>query len=172
MEDFKDIIKIEYENLSKTLNGVLENNKEYEVAIVEDSDERILEVFNKNNKKILTTKYEILGSFNKKLNIYCWGCDSLVKNKELTNLSKEIKNYSKTLKKLIINKQFKDEEYMERLYYYLTNSMFYIENENLSDLIKISIYISNTKGVVIQENIDSFNNKINIIYLVTDIISY
>lgn len=170
---FEDVIKIESNKLAKSLNSVLNDYPNYTIGIVNDSNkDSFIDVYGTTKKKILTVKYEVLGMYDSQMEIFSWACDHKISDKGIVGLSKEVKKYSKKLKKHIIKKEFDDTEYMERLYYYLSNSMFFLEFSNLSDIMKISIFVTKCKGVLKQDNNDTSNSKNTIFYLVTDIISY
>lgn len=168
---FEDIVKIESNNLSQSLNNILKDHSNYSINIVNDSHKySYIDVFGINSKKILTVKYEILGTYDATSGIFNWACDQMISNKEITTLSKQIKKYSKDLKKMIIKNKYNDTNYLEKIYYYLSNTIFFLESVNLIDIIKISIFVTKCKGVI--KNNNSSNNKITTLYLVTDIISY
>lgn len=173
---FEDIVKNEYNELTKSINDILKDHINYSVQIVSDphTDNKILDVFvmlqNGINKKILSVKYEILGTYDTQTEIFCWGCDQLLVDKNLTNLSKSIKKYSEKIKKIIIKHQFKDSIFMERIYYYLTNNLFLVKPSNLQDILQIAIFVTHTKGIL--KSLTGTNNKIITFYLITDIISY
>lgn len=168
--NFEDIIKNEYRELTKSLADVLKNNTNYIIEIVINPNDNIMDIFDDNNKKILTIQYEVLGTYSNNLGIFSWACDNIVGNKEIIELSKNTKKYSKNLKKLIIENNFEDVKFLERLYYYLSNNMFFIDNKNINDIITISVFVTKTLGVVKSNN--TSNKNITTFYLVTDIMSY
>lgn len=159
---FEDIIKNESEKISKSLNNILNENDNYQIKIVDE----VIDIYGEN-KKILTIKYELLGSYDTKSEIFNWAHNYYIVDKELLFLSKEVKKYSSKLRKYIINQKCEDNEYMERLYYYLSNSVFILQENKLLDIINMSIYITKCKGVIKNKN----GNMIQL-YFVKDIISY
>lgn len=170
---FEDIINSEYKTIAKSLNNVISNNQDYTIIMSDDSTvDNFLDVFGKNDKKVLTVKYEVLGTYDEQLNIFSWGCDNIIADKDMTKLAKLTKKYSKNIKILIVKKEFKDQKYLERMYYYLTNNMFFLESINLNDIIKLAVFITKTNGVIKKNTTSAIGNKIISLFFVTDIISY
>ncbi len=170
--NFEDIIKNEYNNLTKSLENIIKDHPKYTINIVDDLNDNIMDIFGNSKKKVLTVKYEVLGTYNITLGIFIWACDNVIGDKEISELSKTTKKYSKNLKKLIIDKKFKDISYIERLYYYLSNSMFFVDPINLNDITKLSTFVTNTNGIIKQNSSNALNHEIITMYYVTDIISY
>jgi hypothetical protein len=162
--NFKDIINNKSEILTKPIENILKKNNEYIIQIVND----IINVFNNKNKKILSCTFHNLGSYDKKVNLFTWSCDKFINNKEYSISSECIKKYSKKIKKYIINQKYNDYEYLEKMYYYLSNSIFYINPINIEDLLKISIFITKHKGILYNEN----NYNVVNYYIILDILSY
>lgn len=171
---FENIITNKSTTLSQSLNTVLKDHINYTIGIVDGSNvDNIIDIYGSNKKKILTIKYEVLGTYDGTFGIFSWACDHVILNKEVCLLSKNVKKYSKTLKKAIVSENNHDHNqtnsnYMEKIYYYLSNSMFFLDPQNLVDIIKISIFVTESKGIV-QE---IAQNKITTLYFVRDIISY
>ena len=161
---FKDIINNESEILIKSVENILNNNdNNYSIIFVND----IIDVINDKNKNILSCNYHNLGSFNKKMNLFTWSCDKFINNKEYSLSSEYIKKYSKKIKKYIINQKYDDYEYLEKMYYYLSNSIFIVDKINIEDILKISIFITKHKGILKKEI-----NDVITYYIILDILSY
>lgn len=158
------------ESLTKTINDVLPKNTDYILDFDnEQIGNKIINVFDKNNKKILSVNYELLGTYDPRTKIFNWGCNKNIVDKQYTKLSKVIKSKSKKIKKYIITKKYEDVIYLETLYYYLTNKIFFVND--ITKLIKYCIYASKTKGILM--SIDTqLNGEIHKCYLITDIISF
>ena len=155
--------------LTKTITEILPNNKEYSLDFDNENDERIIDVFDKDKRKIMSVNYEILGTYDFSSKIFNWGCNKNIVDKKLTKMSKNIKSESKTIKKYIVEKKYTDVAYLESIYYYLTNPLFFVDD--ISYLIKFSIYASECKGVLI--SMDTYKGvNIQTCYLITDIISF
>lgn len=112
-----------------------------------------------NNKKIINAEYEHLGVYDTTTHIFSWGWNLfLIDKTKIENILK-IKNFSKTLKKYILKKQYADVEYMERLLYYITHNMFFIEQDNLKDIFMLSTFITKNiyvYGTRVDKNIIEF----------------
>ena len=126
----------------------------------------------RNEKKIMRINYQILGIFDSQTKLFTWGCDFEIVNRNLTSLSKLIKKKSKTMKNIISNMKYSDVDYLEEIYYYLSNNIFYIDDKYLKKLINISLFITKKKGIVVG-NGNLFNNEqipTQVFYIITDII--
>jgi hypothetical protein len=163
--NFKDIITKNYENLTKLKNELLNNNKYY-INIIDNSDEKILDVFNKK-QKYFSSNYETLGTYDTNTNLFIWSNTHIIIDKKFIKKIKEIRNKSKKIEKYIITGKYTDISYMERIYYYLVNNIFIISQDNIDELLEFCVSISKTYGIVQ----DKKNNNLFIIYLLTDIIS-
>lgn len=179
--NFEDIIKNKSVESTQSVNNILNNHKNYNLELSSDGYEnKIIDVFGNNDKKILSVKYEILGTYDSNLGVFSWACDQIIVDKKMTQLAKSIKSYSKKIKKIILLKKFSDVEFMERLYYYTTNSLFFVNDFNLNDIFRLSIHVTNAKGILSSSvgKIDSIDKisgsgkQIKTFYLITDIISF
>ena len=167
---FEDAINSKYEKLAKSIIDILNNNPEFIVDISDNS--KLINVRdNKTNKKVMSGKYEIIGSHDESTNIFIWSCDQELADKTMTQHAKHAKEQSKHIKKLIINEKKENLQFLELLNYYLKNSMFFVSEEKLLPLLKFVISITNQKGIL---GIARKEHKkvITTYYVVTDIISY
>ncbi len=150
----------------------IKNNENYFIKMINDFHENItIDIFGKNNKKIMSVNYEILGSYDDKLKLFSWACNHQLVNKKMIKLSNQIRKSVNQIKKLLTNFTYSDVEYLEKLHYYLSNSVFFINNDNISELLHYCLYFS--KGMGIIENDTFFMDKhrsIKMFYIVTDII--
>jgi hypothetical protein len=175
IQKFSDMINNEYHETTKKLSNLLKE-KDYIIEnTINKNDDNILDVYpnDKREKKILSLKYEIMGIYDYNCNLFSWENMMVLTNKKLNNLSKKVKIFKKEIKEFIIKKKFLDIEYMEKILYYISNNAFYIEKENLIDLVKFSLYSvkkDNVLGVLVQDNIIN-GKKYGIHYFVTGIIS-
>jgi hypothetical protein len=173
---FKSIVESEYIKLSTIINNIINDNSNYSIELHNSLyDEKTLNIINEDNKKIISCKYQILGSYDVNCNIFSWAYTSQLMNKKMTYLSKDIKKTKKIIMEYIVKSKYDDVDYIEQIYYYLSNSICYITN--LDDLLKYCVYVTNCLGFIKQNMIISNNSndnndnneKINI-YLVMDII--
>jgi len=140
---------------------------QYTIKLDENQNEHILNIVGKD-KKIFSSKYELLGIYDRKTNLFIWGSSLIQSSNKFASRIKDIKNYSSTLKSIIINKKFNDIGYMEKILYYLNENIVYILEENLQDFIMSCVFIS--KKIIVKK-INSNSNTISL-YLLTDILSY
>jgi hypothetical protein len=109
----------------------------------------------KYNNNIISTTFEIMGIYDITTKLFSWSNKFSLINKNKIKLTKQIKKYKKKLYLYLINNKYKDVEYVEKLYYYLSNNIFILNEENIIDIVKLAIYITNTNVV--------YNNNNNII---------
>ena len=120
----------------------------------------------------MTINYEILGIYDEQTNLFTWGCNFEIINKKKIMLSKIIKKKSNTIKNIITTLKYTDVEYLEEIYYYLSNNMFYIDNTKLINLVNISLFITKKKGIVVG-NGSLFDNQqlaTKVFYIITDVL--
>lgn len=114
----------------------------------------------------IKSKYQILGSYDKNTTLFQWAHAVNILDKNLKIISNNLKASSKLLKDKI--SQFKDDqEYIEKMLYYTSNNIFFIDQKNIFDLLKYSMYVNKAKGVLI---INNSNYQTYII--LTEIIGY
>jgi hypothetical protein len=175
MQVFGDIVNNKYNEMTKNISNLLKETEYIIENTINKNDENILDIYStlKKEKKILSVKYEIMGIYDYSCNLFSWDNMMILTNKNLNNLSKKVKKYKKNIKEMIITKQYKDIDYMERILYYISNSVFFIEQNNLLNLIQFScysLYSDNILGVLSQDKM--INGKIyGLHYFITEIIS-
>lgn len=174
MQILSSIVDEKYNKTIKKISNLLKE-KDYIIEnTINKNEDNILNIYsnNKKEKKILSLKYEVMGIYDYNCNLFSWENMMILTNKKLNNLSKKVKNFKKELKEIIVKKQYKDIGYMERILYYISNSVFYIEQSNLLELVKFSCYSVNDRvlGVLVQDDIIN-GKKYGIYYFITDIVS-
>lgn len=104
------------------------------------NNEFIVEVFDKDkNKNILEAPYEIIGSFDKNINIWYWSwaipfCD--------TSSYIKIKSIIDKTKKNLENENNINLE-LEEFHFYFNNQYFYCDKQSLQCIIKLCLILSN-----------------------------
>lgn len=166
-QKYEDMVKKEFIDLTKQFNELMKNNKDYIVKIVDNDDENILDVFN-GKKKIFTATYEILGVYNTECRLFTWSKNMPLIDKLLTKLSKKIKAMLPILKNIIINNEYSDVEYLERMMYYLSNGIFYIVPDNIPILLQFCTFVTRSHGIINDKLRD--NSLFHVYYAITDII--
>lgn len=159
-----DLIESSYLQYTKKLSSTMPNNQSYKIVpTVTEYDEKIITLSTKNNS-ILVAHYDIVGTYNDVLGIYYWASsfELLAKSK----IFAAMKEYKKILKKHIIDRTYDDEDYVEKIYYYISNPIIGINKENLDILVKLVIFVTKYMGVVIEKLTDSQQ----VLYVITDVI--
>lgn len=174
MQTFSSIVDEKYNKTIKKISNLLKE-KDYIIEnTINKNEDNILNIYsdNKKEKKLLSLKYEIMGIYDYNCNLFSWENMMILTDKKQNNLSKKVKKFKKIIKEMIIKKQHKDIGYMERILYYISNNVFYLEQSNLSELVKFSCYPLNNEifGVLVQDDIIN-GKKYGIHYFITDIIS-
>ena len=162
MSEFKEIVSKNNSNLTYKFNQQIDSiktqlSKEFTMDAYEN---KMVNLYDKN-KKLMSCTYEIIGIYDTKTNIFTWGCNTL-NDKNLLKISSKIRKYVKSLENMIIKKEYSDTNYMERLHYYLSNCMFYIQNDNIKDLMEFCIYVSKCKGIL------EDGSDVKTFYVITD----
>lgn len=167
--NFEDKVLKQVDIYTKVIREILPDDN-YTFNINDNPNYKIIDVFDKNKKKILSVQCQLLGSYDPDTKIFNWGCNKKISDKKNTELSKLVKSKAKKIKKYILTKKYNDLLYLETLYYYLTNSIFFIND--LTKLIKYSIYVTKSKGILFYTNDHNDNIKIQNCYIIIDIISF
>lgn len=163
---YKDILTYKFNETNKIYKNV--STKKYKLEKDVNDNENIINVYNEN-KLMLSSKYEVLGNYDKSTNVFIWGnCIKPIKSQ--THCVSIIRNAKENIKNYIINKKFDDVNFMEKILYYLENDVMLILNENIIDLIKICVFES--QGMVVYQENNTQNKNTCTYYLLTEIMSY
>jgi hypothetical protein len=162
---FHDILVVYYKEAQQLYNNI--DSQQYTIRLGENPNENVAEIYN-NDKKIMSSKYELLGIYDETTNLFVWGSSIIPANKNDTLRVRDIREYSSKIKSFILNKKFSDVGFLERLLYYLSENIVYIIRENISDLTMLCVFVSK-KFVVFKSNA---NTNVTSIYLLTDVLSY
>jgi len=122
MSELSKKIDKNYDKLSQNMLKLLDPQVSYKIRKdPENKDIIILE--NDNNEMLLSAKFNYIGIYNRKNNIWYWGW-SLVKDKSLTK------------KSLLVKENLKDPEFK----ILVESNNFTVKEEDLDNIIKISLY--------------------------------
>ena len=167
MKTFEKKITKKYIDLTDKMNQIL-NNNEYSVEnSIDNNDEYTLDVY-ANKKKVMTVVCQMMGFYNHDCETFYWGDTMIPTNTNINELVKDIRKSKKKLKKSIIEQKYDDIQYLERILYYISNNVFYIDELNIADLVKYCCYKTDSMGVLVQHKITK-NKKHAIHYLIREI---
>jgi len=98
-----DIIKDECNNLKKEFNELISNKNEYflEFNNVHDIDDQIVDVYEKNIK-ILSAKYQIIGSYDTHCELFTWVWAMQIRDKKITEFEKRIEKIIFQIKNILM----------------------------------------------------------------------
>jgi predicted nucleic acid-binding protein len=148
MEQFAQIIRNALEYLDKN------NQENYDVVrkfkyYTVDNQKSIIIFYDKNKKRILSSKYEIIGKYILDTNVWIWGWAISEISKNLINISRKVLNYALDLDKNMT--ELKSE---------LITSRYRITSPIQIDIhTAISAYLSKQKYIV-KINYEINNNNI------------
>jgi hypothetical protein len=167
MKSFENKINEKYLELTEKMNEIL-NNKDYFIENkIDNNNEYTLDVYlSSNKKKVMTVVCRSMGFYNYNCETFYWGDCILPTNININELAKKIKKTKNKLKKMIIEKKYDDVAFLERILYYVSNNVFYINEVNIQDLIKYSCHVTDSMGILVQQNREK---KRGIYYLVREI---
>lgn len=166
--------KISFENEVndnyKSINdiGLIINNKYKKIQIDKDIENRTITIYDIETKnKLLRFNYIFIGSYDVDKNIWMWSYNNFT----LDNKERLFKNkIDKTIKDINNNiNRYSDFKYVERLYNYLSNDVYCVENKFILDIVKIALYSMGGKGVITDFTNQSGINKLDF-YVIRDII--
>lgn len=166
---FQEKIKKKYIVSTQKMKELL-LNKKYSIDDTVNQNEDNTLIFYSEQKKILSTKYEIMGIYDYKCNIFSWGDSNLLTNKKISTLIKKIKKSKENIQNTIIQNEYEDNEYIERILYYIDNCMFFIQENSMIDLIQFCGYITSCMDIITSDKIIN-GKQYKIYYFITDILS-
>jgi hypothetical protein len=165
--NYNDKVKEKILKYNKELSVIINEYPKYTIEINEDNN--TLEAHH-NKKRILSAKYQILGLYDEQCHIFRWSNKIQLADKKLTRVSKKIKAMCPIIKDIIVNNEYSDIDYLEKIMYYLSNNIFIIYPESIINLINFCIFVTKHKGVIKGNSMSTDNKNIYVYYLITDII--
>jgi hypothetical protein len=166
---FQKKIKKNYIKISNKINEIL-NNKKYNIQTsIDHNENNILNILFDDTKSLSVT-YEIMGIYDNKCNIFSWGDSNLLTNNKINTIIKKIKKTKNLLQNIIIDNKYDDNDFIEKILYYVENNIFFINEKNIINLIYYCCYKTECLSVI-NDNIIINNKKYIIFYFITDIIS-
>ena len=122
---YSSIVKDDNKNLTRQLKGLLEKYQKFDVQFGKSQHEDLLDIYG-NGKIILSARYEILGVYDIGCNLFMWGKNLQIVDRQLIKISKKIKKNAVEIQKMILKKKYSDTAYLEKLLYYSRNNIFFI----------------------------------------------
>lgn len=160
------IIEDKYNDLSSELNLLTDESDKFDMTFTVSPIEDVVEMISARNK--FSAIYQVLGTYDHSRQLFSWASGYGLLNKDKTTSSKAVRNYAKTLHDGITNRTYSDVEYAERLYYYISNSIFTIGEDNLDDIVKIATFVTEACGVIYHRS-DTVGPSV--FYIILDIVS-
>jgi len=122
MSELSKKIEKYYNESEQNILKLLDTNINYKIR--KDSDNKdIIILENENNEMLLSAKFNYIGVYNRKNNIWYWGW-SLIKDKSLTK------------KSLLVKENLKDPEFK----ILVESNNFTVKEEDLDNIVKIALY--------------------------------
>lgn len=163
-----EIIHKKYLKLTEQLREIEDEKINFTlVTSTNESGEKMIEIQYKN-KRLLYGHYEILGIYDIKNSLFEWAWDfQLDKKKKL--ITKSIKSFGEKLLVDLSKNKYEDVDFLEKIIYYTSRPIIFIDSKNIPDLIEVSNYVMNGNGVLSSYS-DNTNERKRIFYVITDII--
>ena len=128
--NLKNLI-IKYYEKSGDLGLEIKKYKNIKTEIIEN----VVKIINfKNNKDIINFSFYPIGSYDIEKNIWIWNFNNFSYDKNKIWINK-IKEFNKKIT------NYDDFLFIEEINYYLSNDIFFIENEKIFDLVRLVNYI-------------------------------
>lgn len=160
---FRDVLLVFYRESQLKHKDI--TTLQYTLKTEDNQNEKVIGIY-VDDKKMLSSKYEVLGIYDNNTNLFIWGSHIKPSNANENIRVKDIKEYSTKLKSMILNTKFSDVGYMEKMLYYLSENIIYIMKENIIELIMLTTFVS--KKLVIGKS----EKDVLTLYLLTDVLSY
>ena len=157
MPELEKEINNKFIKLNQLSHDLLQKCKSNNITINENDNNTIDVICNK--EKLFMAEYEILGSYDVSNGIFIWGWKMI--DRENKHKTKSLKKYYKNIHNYVVNNKYSDIKYLERIHYYLSNDIFYLENDHLDIIIKFCCATLNSIDVI------HYNDKL---YMITGII--
>jgi len=164
--NFENDVNSNYKRINDLGNIIISKYKK--LQITKNIDNRTIIVYNtETSNKLLEFHYIFIGSYDIDKSIWMWSYNNFT----LDDKGRSFKNkIDKTIKDIVSNvDKYSDFTYVEKIYNYLSNDIFSIENKHILDIVKISLYSLGGKGVITDFVNMSNINKLDF-YIIKDVI--
>jgi len=166
---YNDIVEKKYKEQTAELNKLIKSDAKYEMTIfASQHDENTME-FKSGTSKVLTV-YEILGVYDTATSIFSWSWKYEIIDRKKHQIAKKIKEQKKTIKSDIINGTYSDVDYLEKIYYYISNPLFLLNVSQIEGFVKICTVLTQSKGILHQFDSTDGDNRRKIFYVICDIV--
>lgn len=135
-----------YADSKKEFEKLISTSK-YNIKLYRNNNVDLIDLFI-GEKKILTADYEIIGYYNLINSMWRWGWSNPFVEKNLVTSETIIKNINDTIYK---SSELTDKE-REIYLYFLNNPSFYIEKDNLDELLKMTFFYTKGKWFITRKN--------------------
>lgn len=139
----KLISKIEetYNEKEKIINKLLNKNKEIEIKFIKSGTKKMVGVFDTNGKLLLKCEYNFYGIYQPKTNLWVWSTSIPgVSSKIISNINK--------IKAMNYLFESNDSDLINLYYQLLTQDVLLISEENVKELNKLFMYLSDDIYIV------------------------
>lgn len=164
---YSDIIEKKYKEQTGEIKKVIKSDTKYEMTIYSSQNDENTMEFKSETSKVLVV-YEILGVYDTATSIFSWGWKHELIDRKKTQMVKKIKGQKKTIKSDIINGTYSDSNYLEQIYYYISNPIFLLNSSQIENFTKICTVLTQSKGIL--HHFDSDDNRRKIFYVICDIV--
>tara|TARA_B100002019_G_C21132976_1_gene529220 strand:+ start:36 stop:590 length:555 start_codon:yes stop_codon:yes gene_type:complete len=150
-----------YKEKKEKINKIfdLKQQLKYNFTYNRDKNIHIVEIYNKNNKLIFQSNYDIVGLYNIVRSVWYWGYNISMVDQQLIKKSRNILNISKDIIKNYSKYNSKD---IDIYHYYSNNGNFMIKSSNIPNIIKLGLYSMEGEWVLpIRKGLDELDSNIN-----------
>jgi hypothetical protein len=129
-----------FSQIKKDININIDPIKNYKYKFYTDNNNNhIVQLFD-NNKIIIEAIYDIAGMYNIYNNVWYWGWNIDVVDRQLVKQSEKVKEFAKYIKNN--STKMSNNIDMDKLYYWSSNGNFYISHANIIHPIKLVLYLT------------------------------
>jgi hypothetical protein len=163
---FSNKVEKNFNDKKKDMENIvnLDSLKKYNINYIKYDDKsdinNIVELSDPNNsdnsKKILAT-YKIAGYYNLVSSIWIWAWINPFLEK---NMSEKIKDY---IQNKNLSKEIKSDKKKELYNYFITEDTLFITGENIDEIIKFILFVSNGSWIISKKQENSNNLEIIIL---------
>lgn len=137
---FYDNVDKHYANQKKYITKFVDLNEQYVYQLSKDpTGSHIITLIDEDTgKSVLRAKYHIVGMYNVYNFIWYWGWNIDHADKQLTQKSKQVYDFSNQIKKNISKN---DPHMLEEIYFRTHNGNYYTSFGNVPPILKLALYL-------------------------------
>lgn len=135
-------VEKKYQKKKNKMMSIINPDVGFKYKFGRDANQHAIVDLIQEGQSVLQAKYNLIGIYHYNSSMWHWAWNTDFVDKKIIKIKPVIEKFSKKLKK---NFTDFDPKYAELMHFYMSNSSFFIDINNVPLLIKTAMYLSDSK---------------------------